>query len=232
VSPFRRIVPLAVATALAGCLASPQVKVQEPTSTRPAAAPQPRPSGGAIFHAASYRPLFEDRRARYAGDTLTVVLNEKISASQKSATSASRSGSVAVDIPTANVPLVNNVPVVKGYLNRVPGTEIQGSGSARSDGKGESSSSNLFSGTITVTVVEVLPNGNLVVSGEKQIGTNREKETLRFSGVVNPAHIVAGNTVSSTQVADARLDYRGEGAIDSAQVAGWLARFFLSFLPF
>lgn len=223
------------ALVLGGCFMSPQVKVHEPTTTRPAPAAASAASaaaGGAIFQAASYRPLFEDRRARYVGDTLTVVLNEKISASQKSNTSVSRTGSVEVDVPKVTLPLIDNVPTVKGYLKRLPGTEIDATSSNKMDGKGETASSNLFTGTITVTVVEVLPNGNLIVSGEKQIGTNREKETLRFSGVVNPATIVAGNTVSSTQVADARLDYRGEGAVDSAQVMGWLARFFLTFLPF
>jgi flagellar L-ring protein precursor FlgH len=81
-------------------------------------------------------------------------------------------------------------------------------------------------------VVEVLPNGNLVVSGEKQVGINQGSEFVRFSGVVNPATVSGANTVSSTLVADARLEYRATGPIDEAQVIGWLARFFLSFLPF
>ena len=81
-------------------------------------------------------------------------------------------------------------------------------------------------------MIEVLPNGNLVVSGEKQIGIAHNSETLRFSGVVSPATILAGNTVTSTQVADARIDYRGSGYIDEAQVMGFLARFFLTILPF
>ena len=83
-----------------------------------------------------------------------------------------------------------------------------------------------------MTVVDVLPNGYLLVSGEKQIGTNREVQTIRFSGVVNPATILSGNLVSSSQVADARVEMRGQGAVDEAQVMGWLARFFLTFLPF
>jgi flagellar L-ring protein precursor FlgH len=81
-------------------------------------------------------------------------------------------------------------------------------------------------------VIQVLANGNLVVSGEKQIGINQGTEYVRFSGVVNPATIMAGNVVSSTQVADARLQYRGTGVVDEAQTMGWLARFFLSVLPF
>ena len=80
-------------------------------------------------------------------------------------------------------------------------------------------------------MIEVLPNGNLVVSGEKQVGINQNVETLRFSGVINPANVLPGNVVSSTQVADVRLEVRGTGDIDRAQTIGWLSRFFLSFMP-
>jgi flagellar L-ring protein precursor FlgH len=99
-------------------------------------------------------------------------------------------------------------------------------------GKGDTASDNTFTGTITVTVVEVLANGNMVVSGEKQIGINQNADTLRFSGVVYPATIQADNSVLSAQVADARLQVRGSGDIDRAQTTGWLSRFFLSWMPF
>ncbi len=99
-------------------------------------------------------------------------------------------------------------------------------------GKGDSASNNVFTGTITVTVIEVLNNGNLLVSGEKQIGINQGSEIVSFSGVVNPTMISAGNTVSSTQVADARVEYRGNGYMDEAQKMGWLHRIFMSINPF
>ncbi len=122
---------------------------------------------------------------------------------------------------------------MKGVL----GTNINALNAAASssnsfDGKGATSSSNLFTGTITVTVVEVLVNGNLRIAGEKQIGIRRNGEVLKFTGVIDPARIQPGNTVSSTQVADARLDYRGTGYIEEAQIKGWLSRFFDSFTPF
>ena len=99
-------------------------------------------------------------------------------------------------------------------------------------GKGENTSSNAFNGTITVTVIEVLPNGNLLVSGEKQIGLKEGEEFVRFSGIINPNNITSANAVQSTQVADARIEYKANGFIDSAQSMGWLSRFFLSVLPF
>ena len=77
-----------------------------------------------------------------------------------------------------------------------------------------------------------MANGNLMVAGEKQIGIRENSEVLRFSGVVNPAQIQYGNVISSSQVADARLDYRGGGNIEQAQIQGWLGRFFNSWSPF
>ena len=83
-----------------------------------------------------------------------------------------------------------------------------------------------------MTVIDVYPNGNLLVSGEKQIAMSQGTEFIRFSGVVDPAHIRVGNTVRSTQVADARIEYRANGYIDEAQTMGWLGRFFNNVLPF
>ena len=99
------------------------------------------------------------------------------------------------------------------------------------DDKAATSSSNNFSGTIAVTVIDVLPNGNLVVGGEKQVSLDHGVEFVRFSGVVNPDYIALGNTISSTRVADARVEYRTNSRIDAAQITSILARFFLSFIP-
>ncbi|MDF3721695.1 flagellar basal body L-ring protein FlgH, partial [Enterobacter hormaechei] len=87
-------------------------------------------------------------------------------------------------------------------------------------------------GTITVTVNKLLPNGNLQVVGEKQIAINQGTEFIRFSGVVNPRTISGANTVPSTQVADARIEYVGNGYINEAQTMGWLQRLFLNLSPF
>jgi flagellar L-ring protein precursor FlgH len=100
------------------------------------------------------------------------------------------------------------------------------------DAKGQTASTGAFTGTITVTVVEVLANGNLSVAGEKQIGIRQNSEVLKFTGVIDPAQIQPGNTISSTQVADARLDYRGGGNVEEAQTQGWLSQFFNSWMPF
>jgi len=215
----------AAALLLAGCgTVGPQkVEIDMPTSGRTAAmqsAPPPQ-ANGAIFQVSSYRGYFEDRKARLLGDTLTVQIEEKLSARQSSTSSLDRKGSV--DASVTAFPYAG-----KSSLNKL---SVNGSSGNTFEGKGSTLSDNTFIGTITVTVVEVLPNGNLVVAGEKQVGINQNIESLKFAGVVSPMTIQAGNVVSSTQVADARMQVRGKGDIDRAQTTGWLSRFFLSFLP-
>lgn len=215
-------VVLVVAAMLAGCVTTtPPTAVHQPMTVRPEPRPQYQTNAGAIFQPGAVRPLFEDRRARMVGDTLVINLSERTQAAKKSSSSADRSQDIEVSVPRiAGVPL-------KG----AQGIGVQANSENVFAGKGASSADNNFTGTITVTVIEVLPNGNLLVSGEKKVAINQGDEFIRFSGVVNPTQVTAANTVQSTQVADARIEYRATGYIDEAQVMGWLGRFFLSFLP-
>jgi flagellar L-ring protein FlgH len=208
--------------ALSGCvsLPAPAPIVQQPMSARTAQAGPPSVNG-AIYQAVSHhRPLFEDRRARQIGDTLVIFLNERTNASKKSNSSANKNGGVNFAVP----PAIFGVPITKNV-------DLGASSSNEFEGKGEAASNNNFTGTITVTVLEVLPNGNMIVSGEKQLAMTQGTEYIRFSGVVRPETVV-NNTVSSIQVADARIEYKANGYIDEAQTMGWLSRFFLTVSPF
>jgi flagellar L-ring protein precursor FlgH len=98
-------------------------------------------------------------------------------------------------------------------------------------GKGATESSNDFFGNITVLVTEVLPNGHLLIAGEKQIGVNSNVDVLRFSGQVDPVLILPGNTIQSVKIANVRVEHRGRGQQADAQTIGWLSRFFLNILP-
>ena len=222
----RNLLPLALLAALSitACAPLPKVDITHPTTAKPAPAKVTAQANGAIFNAAGYRPMFEDNRPRYVGDILTININEKFAASSKKDSSVAKSGTVTAAAPNIQLPV--------GVLQGLNSMSVNGSSSNTFSGKGDSNANNSFIGTITVTVIEVLGNGNLVVAGEKQLGTNREVEFIRFSGVVNPAQIMTGNIVASTQVADARIELRGQGQVDEAAVMGWLGRFFLSFLPF
>jgi flagellar L-ring protein FlgH len=213
---------LAAATILVGGCSLPDPKpiVQQPMSAR-AVARGPLPNEGAIFQPGPhFKPLFEDRRARQIGDTLVILLNERTNASKRSNSSANKKGEMNIGVP----PIVYGVPITK---------KLDMGASSASDfaGGGEAASTNNFSGTITVTVIDVLPNNYLVVSGEKQLAMTQGTEYIRFSGVVRPETVI-NNTVSSIQVADARIEYKANGYIDEAQTMGWLSRFFLTFSPF
>jgi len=206
---------------LAGCGTTPASIIQQPTTARPQALPAQSAGNGAIYQPASYTPMFEDRRARHVGDVLTIVINEKTQAGKKASSNGSKTG--AVD---SSIGAVVGLP-----FKTVQGSGVKADSSASYDDKSAIDSSNLFSGYISVTVTEVLPNGNLVVAGEKQIALDKSTEYVRLSGVVQPDTIQAGNTVSSAKVADARIEYRSSARFDSAEVMSWLARSFLSFIP-
>ena len=215
---------------LAGCAVSTaDRRLDEPAATTV----KPNPvvvlpaSQGSLFPSAGglgsgYRPLFEDRRARQVGDTLTVVLEERTSASKRSSAAASKESSLKSGVTAgAKVPI----------FERWAGMSLGASSDNSFEGKGSSSAANNFSGTITVTVMEVYANGNLVVAGEKRLAVSAEDEIIRFSGVVNPTDL-NGNAVPSVLVADARIEYRGRCAADDAQSPGILTRAILKFWPF
>jgi flagellar L-ring protein FlgH len=212
------------AAALAGCsVVYPRVQLDD-------APPQPvlpsvelPPTNGSLFHAASYRPLFEEHRARVAGDTLTITIQEKVSASAKSTSSIEKKGEVDASIKA--------VPGVRANSFANGRAAATGSSSNTFDGKAGTESSNDFSGVITVLVRQVLPNGHLLIAGEKQIGVNNTVDVLRFTGQVDPRSIQPGNTVTSVQVANVRLEHRGRGQAAEAQAMGWLGRIFLNVLP-
>ncbi len=217
---MRALATLAAAALLAGCsYMTPRVEIAEPTTAMPQPQPYAAPTGGAIFQAASYRPLFEDHRARLVGDTLVVQIVEKVSASQKSTSSIDKSSDMSGSVTA--LPFLNGSKA----LGRA---SLGGSAANSFAGKGATENTNDFSGTITVTVRQVLPNGHLIVAGEKQIGVNANVDVLRFSGQVDPRAIQPGNSVPSSQIANVRLEHRGRGAQADAQAVGWLQRVFLS----
>lgn len=217
----RILIPASAAALLAACGTTPTTITQGPSTARPAELAAVVGGNGAIYQASAYRPLFEDRRARHVGDILTIAINERTQAGKQASSSGNKSGSVDASVNAF-------MGLSSSTLNRMSANA--GSSVEYEDGA-KINSSNTFSGNVTVTVIEVLPNGNLVVSGEKQIALDKGVEFVRLSGVVQPDTIQAGNTVSSAKVADARIEYRTSARLDSAEVMGWLARFFLSIAP-
>lgn len=214
---------------VAGCSSVP---TRDPAyaATRPKALPDQAPNPGAIYQQGRTMALFEDRLARHVGDILTVRLVESTSASKSASTSTKKE--TAVDIASPNVfgstpqfSLPDRFPLVNTRQRNLSATLDS---SQEFSGEGDSSQGNSLSGSISVTVAEVLPNGNLVVRGEKLLTLNQGHEHIRIAGIVRPSDIAPDNSVLSTLVADAQITYAGEGAVADANSQGWLARFFNS----
>lgn len=225
----RRILPLTLPLLLTACVQFPHTPLVTGTTTATPQQASPVAANGSIFQTGQmmnygYQPMFEDRRPRNIGDTLTILLQENVSASKSSSAGASRDGSTGLSFD-ATPHMLQGI-----FGGDRANTAV--SGDSKFAGKGGAAAKNTFSGTITVTVRQVLDNGNLSVVGEKQIAINQGTEFIRFSGVVNPRTISGSNTVVSTQVSDARIEYVGNGYINEAQQMGWLQRLFLNISPF
>jgi len=192
------------------------------SAAQPATTADTTAATGSLYHAASYHPAYENRRARQVGDLVTVHIAERVSASQKSDSQLARGGGMHAG--------VSALPLLGTQANARLGERLQlGLDSeTRFKGAGGTSSDNTFSGSISATVTEVLPNGHLRVRGEKQIGLNHNVDVLRFSGTLDPRNLRPGNTVASTQLADVRVQARSLGQTSALHSMGWLARFFSS----
>ena len=222
---FRQVV-LGVLLVLAGCSMTPPTRIQQPMTAKPPAKILAATSDGGIFHAGvNERPLFEDQRARNVGDILTISLVEQTSGSRKTSGGSTSASSANSSTPS----------ITRGAASLLSPFNVNGSSKNSSANTGVGDASESLTGTITATVIEVLENGNLLVSGEKQIALNQSDEFIRFSGVVNPVTI-SNNVVLSTQVADVHLEFKNAGpmseVVNDTKSLGFLGRFFKSVLPF
>lgn len=211
------------AAALGGCVSAPSVP--DYSATWPEAPAATSQANGAIYQAGHDIALFENSVARRVGDTLTIRLNERTNASKSSSTTTSKATSASLPGPT-----IAGRPVTH---NGVPILEMSVDNETEFDGQGDSSQSNRLEGEITVTVAQRLPNGNLLVRGQKWIGINQGQEFVRVQGIVRPIDIDPDNSISSLKVADAVISYGAKGALADANAPGLLARFFnFKWLPF
>lgn len=200
---------------LSGCTVVPTTVVQQPMTAKAERIAPSQASTGSIYNNGSYRAMFEDRKPRRVGDIVTINIQENTSAQKSGGSSGSKSGAI-------------DTVVTALFGTAFPTATTDASGSSSYGDKADANSSNVFSGAITTTVIEVLPNGYFLVSGEKQVSLDKGTEFVRFSGVVNPDNITIGNFVSSNFVADARVEYRTSSKIDAAEIGNVISRFFLS----
>jgi flagellar L-ring protein precursor FlgH len=216
-------VMVASAFALSGCVTPP--KEPDWSATWPEPAPTQDAANGAIYQTGHDVALFENAVARRVGDTLTIKLNENTNASKSSSTKTAKATKAELAGPTigGRGVTVHGTPILEASVDN----------NTSFDGSGDSTQSNRLVGDITVTVAQRLPNGNLLVRGQKWITINQGREYVRIQGLVRPIDIDPDNSISSLRVADAQIAYGGKGALNDANTPGLLARFFnVSWLPF
>ena len=184
------------------------------------------PATGSLFEGRRTMSLFSDVRAMEIGDIVSVVLVEATSAAKTADTELDKSSDVTITDPTVfGAPITIN----DGRYNL--GSSLQSSSAF--DGEASSNQSNSLTGSIAVQVSRVLPNGNLVIQGEKWIKINQGDEYIQLKGVIRPEDVSPQNQIPSTLVAQARISYGGTGPLNQSNTPGWLTRFFMSpLMPF
>lgn len=187
---------------------------------------KPQSNPGGIFTAGHGLSLYTDRQAARIGDVITITLNERTSSKKSAETSITKDNEVSMDNPTL-------LGVTPSFNNGRYTLETSLNQERDFSGESESDQSNSLNGSIAVTVADILPNGLLVVRGEKWLTLNRGDEYIRIRGIIRQDDISSDNTISSTKVADARITYSGTGDLADANDMGWGSRFFNSrYWPF
>lgn len=207
--------------ALTGCFTNKKPMPDDPAYAPTIAAnmPVPQRTEGSLYQDAYGLSLFGDRKAHFVGDVITVTLSERTVSRKSSGVNTNKNSGVEFNAG----PLLGVNPTFKG--NELTTSLEQG---RTFDGSADADQSNSLQGNITVTVAEILPNGNLIVRGEKWITLNRGDEFIRISGIVRPDDIEPNNTVVSTRLANAKISYSGTGDLANSTSMGWLSRFFNS----
>ena len=188
-----------------------------------------QPMNGALFRRGQSGLFATDQRARRVGDILTVTFNEVFAATKAQTAASSKADAFAVTLPTG---LPN---ILTGGFDKDAGGNGAGltAGTNRTfSGAGNAAQSNSFTGSLAVTVIRVFANGNMEVTGQKEITLNNGNEYVRVKGIVRPEDISATNIVSSSRLADAQIRYTGSGHLADASKPGWLSQFMRAVSPF
>ncbi len=220
---------------LAGCISIEPSKINNEPFTiskvyreLPEKTQVPAPTNGSVWHSNGFSNMFSDQRARNVGDILTVNIVEVSQASESASTATTRKSQTTAGISNffgletnPNGPFKNPATLINA---NAPNNDFTGTGATSRAGS--------LSATITARVMDILPNGNLAIEGKREIYVNNEKKEILLQGIVRPRDIAYNNTISSTQIADAKVIYTGIGVVAEKQRPGWAARLFDFVWPF
>ena len=177
------------------------------------------PSNGSIYSTSSSGLFSSDRRAKKVGDILSVTLSETFSSNKAVTNSSAKADNIGAEVgPTG---------FMKNF--RLSGSVAKTNSFA---GSMATNQSNSLSGTLSATIVRVFPNGNLEIKGQKKLRITEGTEYIRLSGIIRPEDISTTNTVSSSKIAEAQIEYVGAGILDSATKPGWGSKIFRAISPF
>jgi flagellar L-ring protein FlgH len=219
---FVRAAPALALAVCAGCVQLPAHPNDAAFAPVYVPTPVPAPTTpGALYRSGQGISLFGDRRAQHLGDVITITLQENFQSKKANKTTVSKSTSASASEPTVLGSVLHKIATTAGVVVGLTSKD-DFAGQAGSD------QSNSLSGTVTVTVTDVQPNGLLVVQGEKWLTLNRGEEYVRLSGMVRAEDVAPDNTISSDRVANARIVYSGKGELADSNAMGWLARFFVN----
>jgi flagellar L-ring protein FlgH len=210
----------------AGCV-YPKVQLPKESSNEEyIPAPQVSYANGSIWQAGSVSPV-EDFKARKRGDIVTVVIVEQASASKQATTGTKRASDITASIPNF-MGIETTALADKLNLNAL----IKASTKSEFDGDGTTTRKDALNATISARVTDVLPNGDLKIEGSRSVTVNNEDQIIILKGTVRQKDINQENMVSSSQIADARITYSGNGIISDRQQPGWLFNFVDKIWPF
>lgn len=175
--------------------------------------------------------LYEDLRAMRVGDILTVKIVEKHKGSKSADTKAERESTISNSISGSGVGYIG-IPGIRLGGETMRGLGIDASAKNKFGGKGATSREDTLTGTISAIVTEVLPNGDLRMEGKREVTVNSETQLMTISGIVRRVDVDTKNTVLSSAIADAKIEYSGLGVVDDVQRPGWLVRILDWIYPF
>ncbi|MFT6967909.1 MAG: flagellar L-ring protein precursor FlgH [Cellvibrionaceae bacterium] len=227
ITAIKKIAIVCSLLVLAACQSAQIIKPDDP-SFAPVVAPtivKPKPITGSLFVPGYGVSLFGNTNAHRVGDIITVVLDERTVSSKSSTVGVDKDSSISLlengagtllgkDL-TKKIPLIGDITLPTSANH-----------SRQFEGDASADQSNRLQGNISVTITDVMPNGNLVIRGEKWLKLNTGDEYIRISGMLRSLDVGLDNMVSSTKLANARIAYSGTGELADSQRQGWLGRFF------